>query len=132
MANGYSRKLNAIAPSGSVTKPAGRYRLGHYRKTRYWAVHEGNDLLVVTVYKRGARAVVERLQTLDQQLAEQQARLAALASADETTLPRAAETVSPDFQKHVTRPVEQLPLFSPPDRPACRRRRFLTRQSLRA
>src|SRR5882762_9013069 len=108
------QSLTARTPSSSVTAPAGRYRLDHYRKTRFWAVHEGDDLLAVTVYKRGARAVVERLQTLDQQLAAQQARLAALASVGETALPRAAETVSPDFQKPVTRPVEQLLLFSPP------------------
>lgn len=118
--------------SDAVTKPGGRYRLGHYRKTRYWAVHEDDDLLVVTVYKRGARAVVERLQTLDQQLADQQARLAALAAAGEATLPRAAETVAPDFQRPVTRPVEQLPLFPLPERAACRRRRCVNRQRLHA
>ena len=119
------------ASSGSVTTRSDRYRLDHYRKTRYWAVHEDDDLLVVTVYKRGARAVVERLQALDQQLAAQRARLVAPTYDDETTLPRAAEPPAPDFPKPVTRPVEQLPLFPLPERAASRRRRWVRRQSVR-
>jgi hypothetical protein len=117
-----NQTLTGPAPPGSVTTPAGRYRLDHYRETRYWAVYEGDDLLAVTVYKRGARAVMERLQTLDQQLAEQQARLATLTAAGETALPSAAEAVPPGFQEHVSRPTEQLSLFSFPARPACRHR----------
>ena len=114
--------LTTRPPPGSVTTPAGRYRLDHYPKTRYWAVHEGDDLLAVTVYKRGARAVMERLQTLDHQLAEQQALIARLAPAGETALPRAAEAATPDFQEHVSRPTEQLALFSLLERAACHRR----------
>lgn len=29
--------------------------------TRNWAVYEGGELLAVTVYKKGAQAIVERL-----------------------------------------------------------------------
>jgi hypothetical protein len=95
-------------------------------------VHEGEDLLAVTVYKRGARAVVERLQTLDQQLAAQQALIARLTPANENGAPHAAEAAPPEWLERVSRPVEQLPLFSLPARPACRRRRFLNGQSLRS
>ena len=35
-----------------------------YRNTRYWAVWEGHQLLCVTVYKKGALAVLRRLQHL--------------------------------------------------------------------
>ena len=35
-----------------------------YRNTRYWAVWEGHQLLCVTVYKKGAFAVMRRLQHL--------------------------------------------------------------------
>ena len=35
-----------------------------YRNTRYWALWEGHQLLCVTVYKRGALAVMRRLQHL--------------------------------------------------------------------
>jgi hypothetical protein len=118
-----NQTLTARPPPSSVTTPASLYRLDHYGKTWYWAVHEGDDLLAVTVYKSGAQAVLNRLQTLDQQLAEQQALIARLAPACETALPRAAEAAAPPgLQEHVSRPTEQLLLFSLPARPACRRR----------
>jgi hypothetical protein len=79
-------------------------------------MHEGDDLLAVTVYKRGAQAVLNRLQTLDQPLAEQQALIARLAPAGETARPRAAEAAPPGFQSRVSRPAEQLALFSLPVR----------------
>jgi hypothetical protein len=33
-----------------------------YRKTRFWAVYECGELLCVTVYRKGANAVKERLE----------------------------------------------------------------------
>jgi len=30
-------------------------------KRRFWAVYEGDDLLCVTLYQKGARAVIERI-----------------------------------------------------------------------
>jgi len=91
--------------------------------TRYWALDEETDLLAVTVYKRGVQAVLERLQTLDQQLAAQQAFMAALTPAGKTAVPAAAEAAPPPrFQERLSRPVEQLILFSLPKRAACRRR----------
>ena len=35
-----------------------------YRNTRFWAVYEGGHLLAVTVYKKGALAIMRRLQQL--------------------------------------------------------------------
>jgi hypothetical protein len=32
-----------------------------YRKTRFWAVYDAGELVCVTVYKKGAHAVKERL-----------------------------------------------------------------------
>lgn len=32
-----------------------------YRKTRFWAVYDAGELVCVTVYKKGAKAVKERL-----------------------------------------------------------------------
>ena len=39
-------------------------RITKYRNTRFWAVWEGPQLLCVTVYKKGALAVLRRLQYL--------------------------------------------------------------------
>ena len=36
--------------------------IAKYRNTRYWAVWERHRLLCVTVYKKGARAVIQRIQ----------------------------------------------------------------------
>lgn len=41
------------------------YTVERYRKTRFWAVYEAGELLCVTVYKKGANAVKERLERLD-------------------------------------------------------------------
>ena len=32
-----------------------------YKRTRFWAVYEGDALLCVTVYLKGERSVVERI-----------------------------------------------------------------------
>lgn len=50
-------------------------RIARYGKTRFWALYDGQDLVVVTVYKRGAREVQRRLaaQRPSQRAAAQQA-----------------------------------------------------------
>jgi len=37
-------------------------RVSRYGKSRYWAVWDEQDLVVVTLYKRGALEVLRRLQ----------------------------------------------------------------------
>jgi hypothetical protein len=37
-------------------------RIERYRGGRYWALYDAQDLVVVTLYKRGAQAVLQRLQ----------------------------------------------------------------------
>ena len=36
-------------------------RIERYRKTRHWALYDGAELVVVTVYRRGAQEVQRRL-----------------------------------------------------------------------
>lgn len=59
-------------------------------------VYDGTTLLAVTVYKRGAAEVVQRLQALEQQLAEQKAGLAACTQAGAAALPK-----TPPRSEHV-------------------------------
>jgi hypothetical protein len=40
-----------------------------YRDTRYWAVYENGELLCLTVYKKGARAVKTRLERAERDIA---------------------------------------------------------------
>ena len=37
-------------------------RIARDKNTRHWAVYEGQTLIAVTLYKRGAREVLRRLQ----------------------------------------------------------------------
>ncbi len=41
------------------------YTVERYRKTRFWALYEAGELVCVTVYKKGANAVKERLERLE-------------------------------------------------------------------
>ena len=38
--------------------------ISRYRNTRYWALWEDGQLLAVTVYKKGAVAMMKRLQQM--------------------------------------------------------------------
>ena len=37
-------------------------RVARYKKTRYWAIWDGPELVALTVYRRGALEVLRRLQ----------------------------------------------------------------------
>lgn len=37
------------------------FKIERYTHTRHWALYDGDELVCVTVYKRGARAVQQRL-----------------------------------------------------------------------
>ena len=45
-------------------------RIERYGKSRYWALYDGPDLVVVTLYKRGAREVQRRLAAQPQAAAD--------------------------------------------------------------
>ncbi len=57
-----------------------------YRRTRNWALYDGEELVAVTVYKRGAEAVLKRLQA-------QERRIIELAGGVEATKSNAVERV---------------------------------------
>jgi hypothetical protein len=52
-------------------------RIERYGNSRFWALYDGQDLVVVTVYKRGAREVQRRLAAQPQATAEAAAAEAA-------------------------------------------------------
>lgn len=39
-------------------------RITRFRKTRYWAIWEGDELLTVTVYLKGARSILTKIKTM--------------------------------------------------------------------
>jgi len=56
-------------------------RIERYKHTRHWALYDGAELVVVTVYRRGARAVQRRLVAQPRATAEAAAAAAAQAAA---------------------------------------------------
>jgi len=56
-------------------------RIVRYGNSRFWALYDGPDLVVVTVYKRGAREVQRRLAAQPRATAEAAAEEAAQAAA---------------------------------------------------
>lgn len=62
------RPTPAPRPDAFPTTPESRYHIARYQRTRHWGVYDGQILVVVTVYKRGAAEVVQRLQALEQQV----------------------------------------------------------------
>jgi hypothetical protein len=62
-------------------------RIERYGNSRFWALYDGQDLVVVTVYKRGAREVQRRLEAQPPAATD----AAAQASAVETAAQQAKE-----------------------------------------
>jgi hypothetical protein len=59
----------AVPQGEAADGPAGeRWRIAHYGP-RFFALYEGDDLVAVTVYKRGAESVRDRLQAQEDRMA---------------------------------------------------------------
>jgi len=70
---------SSTTPANST--PPGRYHVGHYGKSRNFALYEGKNLLAVTLYKKGAETVQHELEARDTVIAEQAARIEQLKAA---------------------------------------------------
>ena len=64
-------------------------RIVRYGTSRVWALYDGQDLVVVTVYKRGAREVQRRLAAQPRAVAD-----AAAAEAAQADAARQAQTLA--------------------------------------
>src|SRR5262245_6693174 len=63
-ASASSKTRAGPAASAHYARRPAVLRITKYRNTRYWALWEGHQLLCVTVYKKGAVAIMRRLQHL--------------------------------------------------------------------
>jgi|RhiMetdeSRZDD1v2_1073273.scaffolds.fasta_scaffold1528845_2 hypothetical protein len=88
-------------PAAIDTMPAGRYHVAHYGKGRNFALYENDDLLAVTVYKRGAEAVQRALEARDTVIAEQAARIEQLMAAARPPGPEHATPTATRFRDRV-------------------------------
>jgi len=69
-------------------------RIERYRNTRHWAVYEGESLVVVTVYKRGAQEVRRRLEAQPLARADAAAQAAAQEAAARQALALVAQALA--------------------------------------
>jgi hypothetical protein len=93
--------------------PDGSYRNERYKRTRFFALYDNEGLLAVTAYRKGARALKERLEAQDRKIAELQARfnevaLAPVASLPFDTLPAPSENDSPTVHEEIRPLCRQL------------------------
>ena len=100
-------------PAATDTTPPGRYHVAHYGNTRNFALYENNNLLAVTVYKRGAEAVQRALEARDTVIAEQAARIEQLMAAARSPGPEQSIPAPTRYRDRVRHgQEEQLGFFS--------------------
>ena len=105
-------KRRTSAPEALPSTPAtpeegvGRFQIARYRSSRNFALYDGPDLVAVTVYRKGAQAILERLQADASAIEDLQRQVSELATL--TTHFREQATPTP-------RPPKQLPLLAAED-----------------
>jgi hypothetical protein len=93
--------------------PDGSYRIERYKRTRFFALYENEELLAVTAYGKGARALKDRLEAQDRTIAALQAQFNEMASAVAVFLPFdtlsvPSENSSPDVHEEIAPFCRQL------------------------
>lgn len=102
------RKSKTDDPKASQSASETGFHIERYHNSRNFALYDGPDLLAVTVYRKGAQAILERLEADARTIADLAAQVQAL---------------TPRFREHATaiyRPPEQLPLLAAEDLAAYR------------
>src|SRR5215471_15403765 len=89
-----------------------RYRVDHYGKSRNFAAYEGQTIIAVTLYRKGAAEITTRLEEKDRRIAALESQLAAVSQSQ----PSPAEPVAAPTWT----PPRQLALIAEGDMPAYR------------
>jgi hypothetical protein len=93
-----------------------RYRVDHYGKSRNFAAYEGQTIIAVTLYRKGAIEITARLEEKDRRIAALESQLAAKSASQVFPTPSSAESVpAPTWT-----PPRQLALIAAEDMPTYR------------
>ena len=93
-----------------------RYRVDYFGKSRNFAAYEGQTLIAVTLYRKGAAEIMARLAEKDRRIAALESQLATMAASQVFPVPSSAEPVpAPPWT-----PPRQLALIAAEDMPAYR------------
>ena len=94
-------------------QPQSRYRVDHYGKSRNFAAYEGQTIIAVTLYRKGAAEITARLEEKDLRIAALESQLAAVS---QSSAPPSAEPVpAPTWT-----PPQQLAFIAAEDMPTYR------------
>jgi hypothetical protein len=93
-----------------------RYRVDHYGKSRHFAAYEGQTIIAVTLYRKGAAEITARLAEKDRRIAALESQLATMAESQVFPVPSSAEPVTAPTWT----PPRQLDLISAEDMPTYR------------
>jgi hypothetical protein len=97
--------------------PESRYHVAHYGKSRNFAAYEGQSIIAVTLYRKGAVEITARLEDRDRRIATLESQLADLQR--QTTAPPALSSTEP-VKAQAWAPPQQLALIAAEDMPAYR------------
>ena len=93
-----------------------RYRVDHYGKSRNFAAYEGQTIIAVTLYRKGAAEIIARLAEKDGRIAALERQLATMSASQVFSGPSSTETVpAPPWT-----PPPQLALIAAEDMPTYR------------
>jgi hypothetical protein len=93
-----------------------RYRVDHYGKSRNFVAYEGQTIIAVTLYRKGAAEITARLTEKDRSIAALESQLAAVSQSQVSpALPSAESVPAPTWT-----PPRQLVLITAEDMPAYR------------
>jgi hypothetical protein len=93
-----------------------RYRVDHYGKSRNFAAYEGQTIIAVTLYRKGAAEITKRLAEKDRSIAALESQLATMLESQVFSVPSSAEPVpAPTWT-----PPRQLALIAAEDMPTYR------------
>src|SRR5262245_28573543 len=97
-------------------QPQSRYRVDHYGKSRNFAAYEGQTIIAVTLYRKGAAEITARLEEKDRRIAALESQLAAVEKSQVFPVPSSAEAMpAPTWT-----PPRQLALIAKEAMPAYR------------
>ena len=93
-----------------------RYRVEHYGKSRNFAAYEGQTIIAVTLYRKGAAEITARLEEKDRSIAALESQLATMSESQVSSASPSAEPVpAPTWT-----PPRQLAFIAAEDMPTYR------------
>ena len=103
-------------PERAQPQEQSRYRIDHYGKSRNFAAYEGQTIIAVTLYRKGAAEIMARLEEKDRRIAALESQLATMS---ESQVFPALSSAEPETAPTWT-PPRQLDLIAAEDMPTYR------------